>query len=323
MRWLQLEALSTSEASDAVCEAFMDLGADGTAVEDPGEILALLAQPGSLSYADEGYAESLGTDVRIRAFFPEMDEGIRTAAGFRSVEELMARAAERLADVGRFLPLGRGTLSCSFVADEDWANGWKKYYHPLKMSPRIVVCPSWETYAPGVGERVVSLDPGSAFGTGSHETTALCAELIDALIRPGASVLDLGCGSGILAIIASKLDAGTVEAIDIDVLAVRVAEENGRINGADVDFHQGELKDAHRPAYDLVVANIIADVIAALAPDVPARLAPDGRFVASGIIADKSAKVLAACAASGLELLESHRRNDWCAYVFRRRPVDG
>jgi ribosomal protein L11 methyltransferase len=321
MRWVQLEALTTNEASDAVCEAFLELGADGTAVEDPGEILALLARPDSLAYADEGFAGTLGEDVRVRAFFPEMDEGIRTAAGFRSVESLLSDAAERLADIGNHLPIGKGTVSFSFVADEDWANGWKKYYHPLRISPRILVCPSWETAAPEAGERVVSLDPGSAFGTGSHETTSLCAERLDALLPPGASVLDLGCGSGILAIIASRLGAGSVEAIDIDPLAVKVAKDNCAINRVAVDVHAGELKDARRPRYDFVVANIIADVIAALAADVPARLAPGGTFVASGIILEKSDRVLDACRAAGLALVESHRKGDWCAFVFRTLPT--
>ncbi len=320
MRWVQLEALTTGEASDALCEAFLELGADGTAVEDPGEILALLARPDSLAYADEGYAESLGEDVRVRAFFPEMDEGIRTAAGFRTVEALVADAAERLTDIGRFLATGKGTLSFSFVADEDWANGWKKYYHPLLISPRILICPSWETASPGPGETVVSLDPGSAFGTGSHETTALCAERIDALLAPGSTVLDLGCGSGILAIIAARLGAGFVEAIDIDPLAVKVAAENCAVNRVAVDVHAGELKGARRPRYDFIVANIIADVIAALAADIPDRLAPGGIFVASGIIAEKSQRVLDACRAAGLALAESHRKGDWCAYVFRPGP---
>ena len=259
--------------------------------------------------------------MRVRAFFPELDEGIRTAAGFRSVEALVADAAECLADIGKYLPTGKGTLSCSFVADEDWANGWKKYYKPLRISPRILICPSWETAAPEAGEIVVSLDPGSAFGTGSHETTSLCAERIDALLPAGASVLDLGCGSGILAIIAARLGAGSVEAIDIDPLAVKVAFDNCAINAVAVDVHAGELKDARRPRYDFVVANIIADVIAALAPDVPARLAPGGTFVASGIIAEKSARVLDACRAAGLALVESHRKGDWCAYVFRHGSV--
>ncbi len=316
MRWLQLEALTTGEASDAVCEAFLALGADGTAVEDPGEILDLLARPGSLAYADEGFAASLGTDVRVRAFFPELEDGFRTADGPSAAEALSARAAERIAAIGAFLPVGKGTLSISYVADEDWANGWKKHYHPLRLSPRVVVRPTWEDYAAAPGETVVALDPGSAFGTGAHETTALCVERIDALLRPGDAVLDLGCGSGILAIVAAKLGAGSVEAIDIDPLAVGVAAANCTANAVDADVHAGVLDDARRPRYDLLVANIIADVIAALAADVPARLAPGGRFIASGIIAEKAGKVRDACAAAGLVLRGEHRRNDWCAFVY-------
>ena len=162
------------------------------------------------------------------------------------------------------------------------------------------------------------LDPGSAFGTGTHETTSMCAEFIDQLVTDSASVLDLGTGSGILAIIADKLGAKEVEAIDIDKLAVDVAKENLEINGCpDVVCHTGELKDAQKDGYDLIIANIIADVIAMIASDLPGKLNCGGKVICSGIIVTKEPKVLEAFKLAGLEVVDRREKNDWVALVAK------
>ncbi len=332
MRWLALDFDTTHEASELLTDFLSNLGADGVQVQDAEEIRTLLADPASLAYADDGFIDSLDETVRIRAYFAEFDEGVRRnrdlelSSGdlyddapkvFVPLAELEALIRDKLIGFGEFLDIGPGYQGWQEVHEEDWADGWKKYYQTLHLTDRLVINPSWIDYAPAAGEIVIALDPGSAFGTGTHETTALCAELLDELLLPGDRVLDLGTGSGILAIIAAKLGAGEVEAIDIDQLAVGVAAENCRVNAVAVDCRQGELKDAHRRDYDIIVANIIADVIALLAADIPQHLATGGLFVASGIISDKFAKVAAATQAAGLKLICKREKRDWVAAVWK------
>ena len=180
----------------------------------------------------------------------------------------------------------------------------------------MAVCPSWLDPDSIEAEHKIILDPGSAFGTGTHETTSMCAKLIDKYLKKDGKVLDLGTGSGILAIIAKKLGSGETEAIDIDKLAVDVAQDNCGINGCgDIKCHTGELKDAYSSDYDLIVANIIADIIADIAKDIPARLSGGGLFICSGIINTKKEKVEKAIADAGMKIIETKTDNDWMAYV--------
>lgn len=338
MRWIEVTIETTQDASDAVCEMLAQLGADGIAVCDPFEIRNILSAPDSLSYADAAFVSSLGDIVAIRAYFAEFPDGIRLGAkeeeydnptgvgniygqiatGVHSLEEVLGIISSRIKDIGAFLSVGKGLANHRYVVDEDWANSWKQFYEILSISPRVVICPSWETYEPKESEVVVYLDPGSAFGTGTHETTAMCAEIIDRIIRPEEAVLDLGCGSGILSIIADKLGAASVEAIDIDRLAVDVAKENCSRNHANVDCHPGELKDARRKDYTLVIANIVADVIISLTPDILDFMAPQGRFLISGIIETKTDRVTQACTDAGLKMVGSNQKGDWHAYLYER-----
>jgi ribosomal protein L11 methyltransferase len=335
MEWLEFCIDTTHESSEVISDFLSSLGADGVQVEDAQEIIEILQSPDSLSYADDEFLNNLDEIVHIKAYFAGFDEGIRVnreislhdmelyddmPKRFIPFDELESIIRDKLAVIGQYLNAGPGYIGCRKISEEDWAEGWKKYYTTVKLTDRLVINPSWIDYQPLDGEIVISLDPGSAFGTGTHETTILCARMLDRIIKPGNTLLDLGCGSGILAIIAARLGCGDVEAIDIDPLAVNVAKENAMINGADIYCHQGELKDARLPEYDLIAANIIADVIALLAPDFPVRMKPGGLLVVSGIIAEKAQKVIEACSRSGLELLESEQQNDWCAFLWRRLP---
>ncbi len=332
MKWLAVNIETTHEAAELITDFLSGLGADGVQVEDAEEIRELLNRPDSLAYADEGYLSTLDEAVRIRAYFAEFDGNVRRNRDISlsaedlyddaekvlvQVSDLESLIADRLAGFSQYLDVGRGYVGCEQVDEEDWAQNWKQYYQTLHLSERLVINPSWIEYDPKPGEIVISLDPGSAFGTGTHETTAMCAQLLDDYLASGASVLDLGSGSGILAIAASKLGAGRVEAIDIDQMAVDVAVENCRINAVEVNCHQGELRDARSAPYDLIIANIIADVIAALAPDVPKQLAPNGLWLVSGIIEDKFDLVLESAQKNGFELVERRERRDWCAAVLR------
>ena len=342
MRWAEITIRTTEEASDAICEMLAQAGADGIASQDPDEFRKTVDND-PLSYCEDGTIESYGQDVVIKAYFAETDEGmIRMGAkseefanpdgvgmiyGSITDKELPTADAmefikQRIAGIGEFLDIGKGFDGFRYVDDEDWANNWKKYYEEFRLSDRIVICPSWieegDTELEKGAVKIV-LDPGSAFGTGTHETTSMCAEILDQVIKPDTSVLDLGTGSGILAIIASKLGASSVDAVDIDSLAVKVAEENSAINGcSNIECYTGELKSVKNAPYDLIVANIIADVIAEIACDIPSDLADDGLFVCSGIIAGKKDRVISALEAAGMKIVEEHSKNDWMAYIAKR-----
>ncbi|MCQ2505164.1 MAG: 50S ribosomal protein L11 methyltransferase [Saccharofermentans sp.] len=333
MKWVEITIVTTEEASEAVSEMLSQLGADGIAVSDPFEIARIIEDPASLTYADEGFIESLGTDVTVKAYFAEEDDGIHLvpknedgdnfaiATGnavnkILPLDETLSLISSKLQEMSQYLPVGEGLKEHRYVEDVDWANEWKKDYTSFRISDRVIICPSWEEAQTKEDDIVVKLDPGSAFGTGTHETTSMCAKILDGMVTSEDKILDLGTGSGILSIICDKLGAGKIEAIDIDPLAVDVARENCIINGCeDIDCYAGELKDAKASDYSIVVANIIADIIAAIASDVPSKLKEGGRFVCSGIINTKKEKVEQALKDAGFTILEKHEKNDWMAYV--------
>ncbi|MHB1453225.1 MAG: 50S ribosomal protein L11 methyltransferase [Saccharofermentanales bacterium] len=342
MKWIEIEVRTNSEACDAISEKLVILGAYGITVEDPGEIALIINAADSLVYADEGYLASLGTTAVIKAYFAELPEGISLGikddenrdffatdvlyamnwAGTASLDEFLGYVRSDIAEVGKFLQTGPAEIRWKYVADEDWAHSWKKYYSPFKISDRAVITPSWVAYQAKEGETVIQLDPGSAFGTGNHATTSMCAEMLDAEMarrHDPVDVLDLGCGSGILSVIAAKLGAAHVDAVDIDPVAVKVAEDNCVINGVldRVTPLRGELGSLRGRQYDIFVANIIADVIQAIAADVPAFLKKGGVFMASGIINTKRDAVLAACLEAGMKPVTEKVDADWVAFQFR------
>jgi ribosomal protein L11 methyltransferase len=201
------------------------------------------------------------------------------------------------------------------VDEEDWANSWKQYYKPLHIGGRIVVVPAWEKYEPKDGEIIVTMDPGMAFGTGSHETTRLEIELLQKYVKDGCSMLDVGTGSGILAICASKLGAGYCEAYDIDPMAVRVAKEN--VAGAGItNIKCGQsnlLADIPVRRYDVICANIVADIILRMLPDIPKFMHKGTVLLASGIISERRDEILSALDGNGLRAVDVLEDNGWCA----------
>ena len=203
------------------------------------------------------------------------------------------------------------TVELEKVEQEDWQNGWRKYYHPMEIGRHLAVVPSWQEYET---DRVkLILDPGLAFGTGGHETTSLCLEALDQLVRGGERVLDIGTGSGILAIAALKLGAAQAEGVDIDPVAVRTAGENAALNGvADrLTVLAGDLSDKASGQYQIITANIVANAIMALAPAVPGLMAEGGVFIASGIIDTRKEEVIAALQAAGLKVQEVKEKRGW------------
>lgn len=213
-------------------------------------------------------------------------------------------------------------LTLSGMKEEDWANSWKKYYKPIRIAHRLMVVPTWEEYEPQEGDLILKMDPGMAFGTGTHETTRLCATLTEDYMKPGARVLDVGTGSGILAIAASKLGAGEVMAYDIDPVAVRVAQENCDVNGCDnVTCGISDLLagvDTKGGLYDFVCANIVADIIVRMADDILRYMKPGGLLAVSGIIDTQAERVHAALTRGGLTHILTRAENDWNAMLFTR-----
>ena len=210
------------------------------------------------------------------------------------------------------------TLSTTGVEQEDWQNAWKKYYHAMDIGQRLAIVPGWEEYQ--TDRTVITMDPGMAFGTGTHETTSLCLEVLDARIKGGERMLDIGTGSGILAIAALKLGAAVAEGVDIDPMCVRTAGENAQRNGVQDRFKVlvGDLSDKASGVYNIITANIVASAILSLAPHVPALMAPGAVFIASGIIDTRKEEVLEGLRAAGLDPFEVHEKRGWVCIVCRK-----
>ena len=210
------------------------------------------------------------------------------------------------------------TVEVISVSDEDWANSWKKYYHPIKIGKRLVVVPAWEEYEAAPDELTVTMDPGMAFGTGTHETTRLVMAEIEKYLKPGDSVLDVGTGSGILSISASLLGASTVNAYDIDPTAVRIAKENAEINGRhNITVGVSDLlSGVEHKKYDLICANIVADIIIRMSTDLSQFAHKGTTFIASGILNERRDEVLAAMKKTPFEFVDGIDENGWCALIF-------
>ena len=257
------------------------------------------------------------------------------------IDESILNADKTVASVSVFLPADRpftdavafvrermaesgfdGKVEIIGVSEEDWANSWKAYYKPIHIGKKIVIVPAWEKYEEKPGEIIVRMDPGMAFGTGTHETTRLVIELLEAYTKKGARVLDVGCGSGILAICAAKLGAAACKAYDIDPVAVRVARENIKDSGEqNVSCDVSDLLkqvDLSGGKYDLICANIVADIIIRMAPDVGDYMKDDAVLLASGIITERAEEVVEALAANGLRVTERLDDNGWCALVVQK-----
>ena len=210
-------------------------------------------------------------------------------------------------------------LNTTGVEQEDWQNAWKKYYHAMDIGQRLAIVPGWEEYDT---DRIkIIMDPGMAFGTGTHETTSLCLETLDSLVKGGERVLDIGTGSGILAIAALKLGAASAEGVDIDPVAVRTAGENAALNGVadQLTVLVGDLSDKASGTYDIITANIVANAILSLAPAVPGLMAEDAVFIASGIIDSRKDEVIAGLEAAGLAVQEVKEKRGWECIVCRRK----
>ena len=257
------------------------------------------------------------------------------------IDEAILNADKTVAYVSVYLPIDGGVadtlvflrerfgtlnpeaeITVSGVNEEDWANSWKAYYKPIKIGERIVIVPAWEKYSAKEGEIIVRMDPGMAFGTGTHETTRLVIKLLEKYIKNGMRVADVGCGSGILAICASKLGAGECKAYDIDPVAVKVANENIKDSGlTNVTCEVSDLLkqvDKSGGTYDVICANIVADIIIRMMPDVGALMDENSVILASGIIVERSEDVINGFEEHGFKIVERIDENGWCALAVQK-----
>ncbi|MDL2215871.1 50S ribosomal protein L11 methyltransferase [Ruminococcaceae bacterium OttesenSCG-928-N02] len=297
MQWVDLILTVQKENVDAAADIAVELSEGGIYVEDYSDLATQAPQIAPMSFVADELLQKQNEDVIIHLYLPPE----------KPPQGLISLLKSKLAQAGI-----AHTITTAFVQQEDWETSWKAYYHPMEIGHRLMLCPAWEQ-APSTQRTVLKLDPGMAFGTGTHETTALCLRALDELVRPGMKVLDIGCGSGILGIAACLLGAQGALGIDIDPVAVRTANENAERNDILGPFTavQGDLADKAEEGYDLVLANILAGAIISLAPVVPPLLAKDGVFISSGIIEEKEEAVKAALESAGLAIMQTTREKGW------------
>ena len=216
-----------------------------------------------------------------------------------------------------------GDIKLTEISEEDWAESWKKYYKPIKISEKIVIKPTWEEYQPKDKETIIKIDPGMAFGTGIHETTKMCIKALETILEGtiGNVVIDIGCGSGILSIVSAKLGASKVIGIDIDIAAVKVATENVKLNqvAEKVKIIKGNLLKGITEKGDIIVANITSDVISDFIPTVSANLKPDGLLVLSGIIKERSCEIKEVAVRNDLAVMEEYEEGEWVTLICKER----
>ena len=300
--WLEIAVSVEEGLADAVADMFADMRTGGVVIEDP----AVIKQHAARHHPDEwGIPEQeyLREKTRIKAYLPADEE----------LERRLAKIRRLLAGMGVETET---QLETKTVREEDWATAWQAYYKPVRVGQKLVIKPSWETFPAGGQDIVIEMDPGMAFGSGTHETTAMCLELLEKHLTPGAAVFDVGAGTGILAIAAAKLGAGEVSATDNDPVACRVALDNVLRNRVEdkVRVMRGDLLEPLAASRaDLIVANVIADVIITLTPQVVRFLAPGGLFIASGIIEGRRDSVAAVFEECGFTLREQLRQGNWVA----------
>lgn len=306
MKWIEIQIKTSKEAVDAVSNILYDAGAEGVVIEDNDIDISSF----DWDYVDENVLESL------------QEDSVATVKGYlaqsSSVPDKISLIKERVNRLPDYnLDKGPGNVETIEVDDEEWSN-WKKYYKPIKIGPQIVIKPKWESYLPSDTEKVVEIDPGMAFGTGTHETTYMCINALQKYIKAGMDVIDVGCGSGILAITAVQLGANKVMALDKDEMAVKVAEENIRLNRVEdrVSVRQNNLLDGIDFKGDLVIANIVADAIIKLLPCVGNNLKDKGVFIASGIIKEREKDVMGYADRCNFSLIERMEMGDWVTLIL-------
>ena len=304
--WQELTITVSREAEEVVSNILIDLGSQGVAIDDSADYLGQVDQYGEL-FPEVEQSER----VRITGYYPDSVD----------IEDIAAQANERLAELDGFgLETGDIELTRQELAEEDWADNWKKYFEPARITHDLTIVPSWTDYEVTTGEKVIKLDPGMAFGTGTHPTTKMSLFALEQVLRNGEIVLDVGTGSGVLSIASSLLGAKEIFAYDLDDVAVRVAQENIALNAGTENIHvaAGDLLKGVDIEADVIVANILADILVNLTDDAYRLLKDEGYLIMSGIISEKWNLVREAAETAGF-FLETHMiQGEWNACVFKK-----
>ncbi len=303
MEWHGIIILTKSEAVDTIASRLYEIGVKGIEIIDPS-----LTQEERdeliVDYIDDHLKK---TDfVKIVCYFSSEE----------NIEEKIGLIEAYLLEIKDFVDIGEGSIETLITKEEDWANNWKQYYKPFRVGDHIVIKPTWETFEDlRSDDLMIEIDPGMAFGCGTHETTSMCIELLQTYLKPAEHVIDVGCGSGILSIVAAKLGAKSVVAIDVDKAAVKVTNENIELNGISdiVTVFHGDLLQNTQVKADLVVANIMADIIILLMDDISRVLKAEGTFIASGIIQERAPEVKAKIESAGFVIIEVTQNGEWVA----------
>jgi len=312
MKWVEIGIHTTNDAVEAISNILHEAGASGVVIEDPLELIKERAdQFGEIyqldpkDYPDEG--------VMVKAYLTE------TSFLHETVEEIKANVTS-LTNYG--IDIGKNVVTLVEVNEEDWATAWKKYYHPVKISNRFTIVPTWEDYEKvSSDELIIELDPGMAFGTGTHPTTVLCIQAIERYVKEHDEVIDVGTGSGVLSIAAALIGAKNVRALDLDIVAVESARTNIELNKVDsvVTVDQGNLLKGIEKQADVIVANILAEIILMFTTDAFKLVKQGGYFITSGIIAPKKQEVKESMEAAGFEIVEVIQMEDWVAIIGQKK----
>lgn len=312
MKWSEFSIHTTNEAIEPISHILHEAGASGVVIEDPFELtkerqdqFGEIYQLNPDDYPEEGVI--VKAYLPVNSFLGETVDAIK-----ESINNLIIHNID----------IGKNQVTISEVNEEEWATAWKKYYHPVKISEKFTIVPTWEIYTPvSSDELIIELDPGMAFGTGTHPTTVMCIQALERSVRPGDRVIDVGTGSGVLSIAAAMLGAEDVRAYDLDEVAVTSARLNIKLNKVSdkVATSQNNLLDGvEENSADVVVANILAEVILRFTDDVARVVKPGGTFIASGIIQQKKDQVKEGLVQSGFEIIETILMEDWVAIIAKR-----
>ena len=327
MKWMKFRIKTITEAEDVIVSTLYDIGLEGAQIEDKVPLTTAEKEQMFVDILPDGPADD---GIAYLSFFVEEKEnGLLEVAGEdKTSEQLLAEIREELAELQEFMDIGEGTVSVDETEDIDWINNWKQYFHQFTIDD-ILVIPSWEEAEPeNEGRLVLHIDPGTAFGTGMHDTTQLCIRALRKYITKDTVLLDVGTGSGILAILSLMFGAKKAIGTDLDICAVDAVRENKEANGIPEDSFElligniitdKEVQDqVGYECYDIVVANILAEVLVPLTPVIVHQLKKGGIYITSGIIDDKEETVAAAVRAAGLTVLDIQHQGEWVSVVARK-----
>lgn len=303
--YYRLDISTTTQGADLVSNALVESGADGTVIEDPGDFYKESNNKNNWDYMDKDIFDFDHEDVRVSAFFSEKTDMDILKKSLLNIFDRLKTASD--------IDFGNLDIRQTSTYEKDWQNEWKKYFHTAKVGEKIVISPSWEKYNCEKGEMLIKLDPGLAFGTGSHETTRMCIKALEKYIKKGCSLLDVGTGSGVLAVAGSLLGAGEVTAVDNDELAIAASKENIEKNAlaGKINLICGNMADSVKQKQDIIVANIIAQAIINFAPEAYGLLRDKSVFISSGIIDEKADETAAAIEEAGFTIIERQRDGMW------------